>query len=88
MNDEIEALIRARVIAYHEQYPPGYWDDYKLCVITGNVGHSGLPIGTITIARYFPATFLREAHCLVLNIQSDYQSKCNVTNVNDVKFCK
>lgn len=90
MNEMIEALIRERVNHYHsqwKQYANGYFKDYKLCVVTADCGHPDLPPGTVTIARYFPATFGKDAHCLVLCIRPDSQSKCHTTDVNAIRFC-
>lgn len=90
MNDELEALIRARVIAYHKQYAcyaNTDWSNFKLCVITGDIGYPNIKFGTITIARYFPSTFQRDAYCVFLNIQSDSQSHCTTEAINSIKFC-
>jgi hypothetical protein len=89
MNKQIEALIRQRVIDYHSKYPQygkGYWDEYRLCVITGDIDHLDIKIGTVTIARYYPATFEGDAHCDVMKILPDFQSACLTHRINHVRF--
>lgn len=89
MNAIIEEILRAKIKEINAKYKhsdPNRWNAYNLCVIVDESDFPDLKVGTITLAKYHPATFVDDAHCDVIKFKEDCANVYKVTRVNSVRF--